>query len=60
MAISIDDKYRPILIDVLNDYLYKVSIELNELKGQPLTKKRKELSKKQRLIEELRNKLSSN
>lgn len=57
MAISIDEKYRPVLIEVLNDYLYKVSLELNELKGQPLTKKRKELSKKQRLIEELRSSL---
>lgn len=57
MAISIDEKYRPVLIEVLNDYLYKVSLELNELKGQPMTKKRKELSKKQRLIEELRSSL---
>ena len=57
MAISIDEKYRPVLIEVLNDYLYKVSLELNELKGQPLTKKRKELSKKQRLIEQLRSSL---
>lgn len=57
MTISIDKKYKPILVEALNDYLYKVSLELNKLKGQPLTKRRKELSKKQRLIEELRDKL---
>ena len=60
MAISIDEKYRAILIEVLSDYLYKVSLELNELKGQALTKRRKELSVKQRLIEELRYKINSN
>jgi len=59
MAIPIDEKYKPILLEVLSDYLYKVSLELNELKGKPLTKRRKELSKKQRYMEELRNELSS-
>lgn len=55
MAIQIDGTYKAVLLEALNDQLYKVSLELNALKGQPLTNKRKELSRKQRLLEEVRD-----
>jgi len=45
-------------VKALSDYQYKISLELNEMKGQSLTKSRKELTAKQRLIGELRRQLS--
>ena len=57
MAIQIKEKYKPVLVEALNDYLYRVSLELNKMKGDPMTPRRKELSKKQRLLEELRSEL---
>ena len=59
MAIQIDISYQAVLLEALNDQLYKVSLELNALKGQPLTNKRKELSRKQRLLEEVRDLVST-
>ena len=59
MEFKVDAKYHIVLQEALDDYLYKVSLELNELKGHSLNNRRKELTKKQRLIEELRNKLPS-
>ena len=59
MAIQIDISYQAVLLEALNDQLYKVSLELNALKGQPLTNKRKELSRKQRLLEEIRDLVST-
>ncbi len=55
MAIQIDDKFKDVLVEVLDDYLYRVSLELNALKGQPMTSNRKDLTKNQRKMEELRN-----
>ena len=57
MEIKFEGKYRMILKEALSDYQYKISLELNKLKGQPLTSHRKELTKKQRMVEELRSQL---
>ena len=57
MELKINRKFRMILNEALSDYHYKISLELNSMKGQPLTSQRKELTKKQRLVEELRNQL---
>ena len=54
---EIDEKYRSIIREALSDYLYKVSLELNDMKGKALTDRRKELTSKQKLLEELRNEL---
>ena len=54
---EIDEKYRNVIREALSDYLYKVSLELNDMKGKALTDRRKELTKKQQLLEELRNEL---
>ena len=58
--IKVDSKYKSVVLEALDDYLYKVSIQLNELKGHAMNNRRKELTKKQRLIEELRSRLNSN
>jgi hypothetical protein len=57
MNLQVDNKYKIIVLEALDDYLYKVSLKLNELKGQTMTKERKQLTEKQRLGEELRNQL---
>ena len=56
---KVDAKYRSVILEALDDYLYKVSMELNELKGHAMNNRRKELTKKQRLIEDLRRDLNS-
>ena len=53
--IQIDPKFKPLLLEALGEYLYKLSLQLNDFKGQPLTKRRKELTQKQRQIEELQH-----
>lgn len=55
---EIDSKYRAILLESLEDLMYKISLELEEFKGQPLSSERKDLTKKQKLIEELQHRIS--
>lgn len=57
--IKIDIKYKNVLLEVLEDKMYKLSLELDELKGGPLDSKRKELDNKQKEIEELQHIISS-
>ena len=52
---ELPDKYQPVLQEALQDLLYKVSLDLAKLKGHPLTKERKQLTKKQTHIEELQH-----
>ena len=59
MEITIDIKYKQIIIEAFEDYQYKIALELNEMKGQKLDKRRKELTRKQKLVEELRRKLNT-
>ena len=56
--IELDTKYKPVLLEALEELMYKISLELNELKGQPLTASRKALTKKQNLLEELQHLVS--
>ncbi|MDH3710803.1 MAG: hypothetical protein OER04_12985 [Cyclobacteriaceae bacterium] len=58
--LNIDPKYSPILLEALEDLMYKVSIELEKLKGGPLTKSRKYLTQKQQQIEQLQHMISIN
>ena len=55
MMQNIEPKYKPILLEALEDLMYKLSVQLDDLKGGPLTKERKELTKKQSLLEELQH-----
>ncbi|MCB0668488.1 MAG: hypothetical protein KDC80_21840 [Saprospiraceae bacterium] len=52
---EVPDKYHPVILEALEDLLYKVSLDLSRLKGQPLTRERKMLTKKQSVIEELQH-----
>jgi hypothetical protein len=55
----IDNKFRPLLLEALEDLMYKLSLQLEELKGGPLTEERKELTDKQVKLEELQHIISS-
>jgi hypothetical protein len=55
---NIDPKYNPILLEALEDMMYKLSIQLDALKGGPLTKERKALTAKQVMLEELQHLIS--
>lgn len=56
---TIDPKYKPILLEALEEMMYQLSLELAELKGEPLTPERKKLTAKQNLVEELQHLISS-
>jgi hypothetical protein len=56
---EINTKYKTVLLEALEDMMYKLSMQLNELKGGPLTKERKELSAKQKQVEELQHVISA-
>ena len=53
--IPIDPKYKPILLEAIVEHMYRLSIELQNLKGGPLTKSRRELTKKQADLEALQH-----
>ena len=53
--ISIDDNYRALLLEALEDLMYKTSLRLEALKGQPMTAERRQLTRKQRTLEKLQH-----
>jgi len=57
--IHIDPKYKTVLIEALEEQMYKTSLELEQYKGKPLTKERKSLIKKQSALEEVQHILHS-
>ena len=58
MKLIINEEYKDVMLEALGDFLYKISLELNHMKGQSMTKRRKELTKKQRIVEEVRRGLN--
>lgn len=56
--IEIDQKYAPLLLEVLEDAMYKLSLQLEDFKGGPLSQERKALAKKQKQIEALQHLIS--
>jgi hypothetical protein len=46
------------MLEALEDLMYKLSLQLEGLKGGPLTKERKELTDKQTMLEELQHLIS--
>ena len=56
--LEIDPKHKPLLLEALEELMYKLSIQLEDLKGEPLTGSRKELTQKQKHIEELQHFIS--
>lgn len=57
--LNIDSKYRPLLLEALEELMYKLSMQLEDLKGEPLTNERKHLTQKQKDIEALQHFISS-
>ena len=55
---QIPDKYQALLLSALEDQMYKLSLELAKMKGQPLTPERKKLTKQQQDIEDLQHLIS--
>ena len=55
--LELDPKYRPLLLEALEELLYKLSLQLEELKGGQMTKEREALSRKQRQIEKLQHEI---
>lgn len=49
---------KAILLEALEDMMYKLSLQLDDLKGGPLDKQRKELTKKQSKVEKLQHQIS--
>ena len=56
--INIDIKHQSLLLEALEELMYKLSLELNDLKGGPLDKRRKELTSKQKVVEQLQHEIS--
>ncbi|GAB4231309.1 MAG: hypothetical protein Tsb0034_03590 [Ekhidna sp.] len=57
--IELDPKYKPILLEALEDKMYQLSLHLEQYKGEPLSAERKSLTKKQAEIEKLQHIISS-
>ena len=51
--IKLDDKYKNVLLEALEDLMYKLSIEQESYKGMPMDASRKKLTQKQGLVENL-------
>lgn len=56
--IELDAKHKPILLEALEDMMYKLSIQLEDHKGGPLDKERKELTQKQSIVEQIQHTIS--
>lgn len=50
---------KAILLEALEDMMYKLSLQLDDMKGGPLSKERKELTAKQAQVEQLQHVLST-
>ena len=57
--LQLDPKYKPLLLEALEDLMYKLSMQLEELKGEPLNSARKQLTEKQQQVEDLQHQISA-
>lgn len=57
--IKIDPKDKLLLLEALEELMYKLSLQLDDLKGGPLDNTRKELTDKQTRLEALQHKISA-
>ena len=55
--IKLDPKFSPLLLEAVQELMYKVSLQLENHKGQALSQERKKLTKKQKLLEELQHQI---
>lgn len=57
--IQLDTQQKHLVLEALEEMMYKLSLQLEELKGGPLNKRRKDLTRKQAQIEELQHLVST-
>ena len=57
--IELENANKAILLEALEDLMYKLSLQLEDLKGGPLDKSRKELTEKQKKVEHLQHLIST-
>lgn len=55
---ELEAKHKQILLEALEELMYKLSLELNNLKGGPLDARRKQLTEKQKEVETLQHEIS--
>lgn len=52
---KIDRKYKPLLLELIEEKRYQLSLQLEDLKGKPLTPERKKMTQKQADLEALQH-----
>lgn len=57
--IELDSINKAILLEALEDMMYKLSLQLEDLKGGPLDKERKRLTEKQTEVERIQHVIST-
>ncbi len=57
--IELDPKYQPILLEAIEELMYKISLQLDDMKGGPLDRPRKELTQKQHELEKIQHIIST-
>ncbi len=56
--IELNSEFKPLLLEALEDMMYKLSLQLDELKGSPLDMERQALTDKQIKLEKLQHIIS--
>ncbi|MEQ8360554.1 MAG: hypothetical protein RH860_13780 [Cytophagales bacterium] len=56
--IQIPEKYKGLILETIEEALYKIALNMEDLKGEPMTPQRKKLDKKQKELEALQHKIS--
>lgn len=56
--IQIPEKYKDLILETIEEALYKIALNIEDLKGGPMTPQRKKLDKKQKDLEALQHKIS--
>ncbi|MFT5168285.1 MAG: hypothetical protein ACI8P3_003526 [Saprospiraceae bacterium] len=54
---EIDLRYKSLLLELLEEKRYQISLELDKLKGEPFTNERKKLTEKQSKLEALQHQI---
>ena len=57
--LELNTENKAILLEALEDMMYKLSLQLDDLKGGPLSRERKDLTEKQARVEQLQHAIST-
>lgn len=56
--IKVSEKYKDLMLEAIEESLYRIALNMEELKGGPMTAARKKLVKKQKSLESLQHEIS--